>query len=186
MVLKLGVWVVLAMALLVGNAARAQETQLKVEHARTYLSEGVYYLHADLHYRLGSVLDEALHSGVALTFEAQIQIIRPRDWWLNVTSAELSLRYRLEYQPLTRLYVLTHLNTGVKQTFFRLSSALHAMGKIDRVPLLDAALLNADEAYRARMRSRLLFDALPLPLRVRGYIGREWSPSSDWYTWPLR
>lgn len=186
MLLRFFYLLVLSLVLGQGVQAGLQDTHLQVEHARTYLNDGVYYLHADINYELGYVLDEALHSGLALTFEVQIQIIRPRDWWLNTTTAELSLRYRLEYQPLTRLYVLTHLNTGVKQTFFRLSTALITMGKMDRVPLLDATLLESSERYRVRMRTRLMFDALPLPLRVRGYIGREWSPTSDWYIWRLR
>ncbi|MCG5496433.1 DUF4390 domain-containing protein [Ectothiorhodospira variabilis] len=166
--------------------ALSGDAPLKVRSAHTELANGLYLLNATIDYRLTPNLEEALHNGVKLTFEVQVEISRGRDWIWDATVAELSQRYRLEYHALSRLYVLTHLNTGVKRTFYRLESALFTLGELDELPLLDASLLQDGQEYEARVRARLRVDALPLPLRVRGYVMRDWSPASDWYTWSLR
>jgi len=159
---------------------------ITVDFARTELSGGVYQLHGGIRYRLSPVLADALHNGVALVFEVQVQIERERAWIWDSTVATITQRYRIEYHALSQLYLLTHLNTGVQKSFFRLSSLLGTMGELDRIPLLDAALLDGDSGYKAHMRARLAVDALPLPLRLRAHLSPEWSPVSDWYTWSLR
>ncbi|SEK77762.1 MULTISPECIES: DUF4390 domain-containing protein [Ectothiorhodospira] len=166
--------------------ALSGDAPLKVRSAHTELANGLYLLNATIDYHLTPNLDEALHNGVKLTFEVQVEVSRGRDWIWDATVAELSQRYRLEYHALSRLYVITHLNTGVKRTFYRLQSALFTLGALDELPLLDASLLQDGQDYRIRLRTRLRVDALPLPLRVRGYVMSEWSPASDWYTWSLR
>jgi hypothetical protein len=157
-----------------------------VDFARTQLVDGVYHLHAGLRYELSPALADALHNGVALVFEVQVEVYRVRSWWLDAHVATVTQRYRLEYHALSRLYLVTHLNTGVQQSFFRFSSVLNFLGELDAVPLLDAGLLDDGAEYEARLRTRLLVDALPLPLRVRAYLSPEWSPVSDWYSWSLR
>jgi hypothetical protein len=169
------------------NPAHADEGELfTVDFARTQLVDGVYHLHAGLRYALSPALTDALHNGVALVFEVRVEVYRVRSWWLDAHVATITQRYRLDYHALSRLYLVTHLNTGVQQSFFRFSSVLTFLGELDAVPLLDAGLLDEGADYEARLRTRLLIDALPLPLRVRAYISPEWSPVSDWYSWSLR
>ncbi|MCG5501732.1 DUF4390 domain-containing protein [Ectothiorhodospira lacustris] len=159
---------------------------LKVRWAATELVSGIYLLNADIDYRLTRNLNEALHNGVKLTFEVQIEINRSRDWMWDATVAELVQRYRVEYHALSRLYIVTHLNTGVQRAFYRLESAMSTLGDLQELPLLDASLLDDDRDYAIRLRARLKAEDLPLPLRVRGYVSREWSPVSEWYSWSLR
>ncbi|ULX57949.1 hypothetical protein CKX93_04800 [Ectothiorhodosinus mongolicus] len=161
------------------------EPSFDVRYAQIERVSDVFYLNAELQYQLGENLLEALHNGVKLGFEVQIEILRERRWRWDRSEAEISQRYRLEFHALSQLYVLTHMNTGVQRAFYRLGSALQAMGDIKALPLLDAALIDDQEAHYLRMRSLLRVDELPLPLRMRGYIAREWRPGSDWYQWPL-
>ncbi|MCG5513040.1 DUF4390 domain-containing protein [Ectothiorhodospira shaposhnikovii] len=167
-------------------AASSDDNPLKVRWAGTELVSGIYLLNADIDYRLTRNLNQALHNGVKLTFEVQIEITRSRDWLWNATVAELVQRYRVEYHALSRLYIVTHLNTGVQRAFYRLESALFTLGDLRELPLLDAALLDDDQDYTVRLRARLKAEDLPLPLRVRGYLSREWSPVSEWFAWSLR
>lgn len=169
-----------------GPAHGEDETPFTVDFARTELVGGIYHLHAGLRYELNPSLTDALHNGVALVFEVQVEVHRPRSWWLDAHVATITQRYRLEYHALSRLYLVTHLNTGVQQSFFRFSSVLAFLGELDALPLLDAGLLDEEGGYEARLRTRLAIDALPLPLRVRAHLSPEWSPVSDWYTWSLR
>lgn len=170
----------------IGTALGDEPSPFRVDFARTQLLDSVYHLDAGLRYELSPVLTDALHNGVALVFEVQVDIHRPRSWWLDAHVASLSQRYMVEYHALSRLYLITHLNTGVQQSFFRFSSVLAALGDLESVPLLDAALLEDHGDYQARLRTRLAVDALPLPLRVRAYLLPDWRPVSEWYSWSLR
>ncbi|WP_242466931.1 DUF4390 domain-containing protein [Ectothiorhodospira shaposhnikovii] len=169
-----------------GMLSAEEGNPLQVRWAGTELVNGIYLLNADIDYRLTRKLDEALHNGVKLTFEVQVEISRSRDWLWNASVAELVQRYRVEYHALTRLYVITHLNTGVQRGFYRLESALTVLGDLREIPLLDVSLLDGGQDYIIRLRARLRAEDLPLPLRVRGYLSREWSPVSEWYSWSLR
>ncbi|HDP88760.1 MAG TPA: DUF4390 domain-containing protein [Thioalkalivibrio sp.] len=146
--------------------------------------DGVIRIDADVRYNLTPVLRDALHNGVDLVIEMEVRVERVR-WWVNEDVASLVQRYRLGYYSLSRLYVVQNLNTGVQSTYPSLGSALYALGAVRDFPLMDAALLLPGEEYRAGMRTRLAVDQLPLPLRVRGYVAREWRPESEWYEWPL-
>lgn len=157
-----------------------------VDFARTTLVDGVYQLNAGIRYELNPALTDALHNGVALVLEVQVDIHRRRDWWPDAHVATITQRYRVEYHALSRLYLVTHLNTGVQQSFFRFSSMLTFLGDLNALPLLDAGLLDGESDYEGRLRARLAVDALPLPLRVRAFLSPDWSPASDWYTWSLR
>jgi hypothetical protein len=174
------------MAGLGGTAEGTEAPPFTVDHARTQLVDGVYHLNAGIRYELSPSLTDALHNGVALVFEVQVDVHRVRPWWVDAHVASLSQRYRLEYHALSRLYLVTHLNTGVQQSFFRFSSVLAFLGDLEAVPLLDATLLDEAGDYEGRLRARLAVDALPLPLRIRAFLSSEWSPESHWYTWSLR
>ena len=56
----------------------------------------------------------------------------------------------------------------------------------DKLPLLDASLLEDDREYRLRLRAFLDQEKFPGPLRLLAFWRRDWSLASDWYTWPLR
>jgi hypothetical protein len=174
------------MAGFAGPVEAKGEPLFSVDFARTQLVDGVYQLNAGIRYELSPALTDALHNGVALVFEVQVDIHRVRSWWLDAHVATVTQRYRLEYHALSRLYLVTHLNTGVQHSFFRFSSVLAFLGELEALPLLDASLLSRESQYDGRLRARIAVDALPLPLRVRAYLSPDWSPVSDWYTWSLR
>lgn len=178
----------LAAGLLLGllcSPVRAADGAFSVESIATELVDGVYRLNTDIEYALSDVLLDALANGIELVLEVDVEIVRERAWWFSEDIASISLRHQLAYYPLSRMYVVRSLNTGVQSTFPSLYSALHAVGHLRSFPLLDASLLDPAETYQARLRARVLPEELPLPLRARAYIDSQWRPSSDWYTWSL-
>ena len=147
--------------------------------------EGVVRIDARIDYDLSTELRDALHNGVDLVIEMEVQVVQLRSWWLNEDVASLLQRYRLGYYSLSRLYVIQNLNTGVQTTYPSLASALYALGDVRDFPLIDAALLRPGERYEAGLQARLAVAELPLPLRVRAYVSGGWRPESDWYRWSL-
>lgn len=175
------VWVCCA---LLWHPAHAVEGRFEVRSASASLINGVYYLEARVQYRLSSEAVEALESGMALTIELQMDVIRLRRWLPNQGVANLRQRYQLQYHALSERYLVRNLNSGEQETFSTLFSALNFLGRIVDLPLLDAALLE-DGRYEVRMRAVLDTREFPGPLRLLAFWADGWRIESDWYTWRL-
>ncbi|MDQ7015010.1 MAG: DUF4390 domain-containing protein [Gammaproteobacteria bacterium] len=177
-------FVLLLLGLLVAIVAVAKPFYVK--QAQSYLQNGVYYLDAEFELPLAVAPTLALQSGVPLQLSLQMEIIRQRSWWVDETTAALEQRYRLEYHELSRRYLLSNLNTGVKRSFFSLNSALAQVGTLHTFPLLDAVLLRKPGHYRGRIKVVLDHSTLPLPLLSQAYFSSSWQLDSEWYSWSLK
>lgn len=163
----------------------AEQRYFRVESLTTEKVDGVYRLTASIDYQLPEVLLDALANGVDLVIEVKVEVLRERRWWIDEDIAAVTQRYQLIYYALSRMYVVRNLNTGVQQTFPSLYSALHAIGRLQDFPLIDASLLDPQQVYKARLQARVAPEELPLPLRARAYLDSDWRPASEWYTWYL-
>ncbi len=182
-------WVCL-FAGLCGAAVQAQteareDSYFKVHEARSLLVDGVYRVSAQVDYQLGDQALEALLHGVPLVLELQIQVLQQREWLWSETVAQLRQRYQLRYHALSQRYLVLSFNTGVQQSFNRLGEALHAIGTLYDLPLIDARLLATGGHYQVRLRADLDIEELPTPIRLWAYLSSGWGVNSEWYTWPL-
>ena len=181
----LGVLAVIA----VGGAV-AQDVQrdgyFNVRSASLTLNEdGVHELDARLQLLLSEEANDALTSGVPLTIELQLEMIRVRRFIPDALSAELVLQYELEYRPLSQRYIVRNLNSGEQESFATLYSALNNLGRVQSVPVIDDALLETDSGYRIRLRSLLSLRQYPAPLRMLFFWRSQWQLASEWYEWRL-
>lgn len=172
------------------TAAQAQlqtphEGLFDVRSAETSMVAGVHELDARLQLILSTEALEALNSGVPLTIELNLEVIRIRGLWLDDVEAELTVTYELEYRPLSQRYVLRNLNRGDQDSFSTLYSALNNLGRIQGLPVIDDALLDPDSAYRMRLRALLSTRQYPAPLRILFFWRSQWQLTSDWYQWNL-
>lgn len=172
------------------TAAQAQlqpprEGLFDVRSAETSMVAGVHELDARLQLILSAEALEALNSGVPLTIELNLEVIRIRALWLDDVEAALTVTYELEYRPLSQRYVLRNLNSGDQDSFSTLYSALNNLGRIQALPVIDDALLDPDSAYRMRLRALLSTRQYPAPLRILFFWRSQWQLKSDWYQWNL-
>ena len=158
----------------------------EVRSAIAELRDGVYYLNAVIAYRLSTDAVDALHSGVPLGLRLDVEIIHPRRWWFDDDSVALRQSYELEYHALSERYIVVNLNSGDQASFASLSAALEHIGRVQRLPLIDSAVLADDRGYYVRMRASLDQEQFPGPLRLLAFWRRDWSIASEWYRWPLR
>ena len=158
----------------------------EVREAMAQLRGGVYYLNAVIAYRLSSEAMDALHAGVPLGIRLDIEFIDPRRWWFDNDSAALRQSYQLEYDALSERYIVLNVNSGDQASFGSLFAALADLGRVDRLPLLDTAVLDEDRGYDVRLRAVLDEEQFPGPLRLLAFWRRDWSIASEWYRWPLR
>jgi hypothetical protein len=57
--------------------------------------------------------------------------------------------------------------------------------RIDKLPIIDSALIDADRRYDLRIRALLDTELLPGPLRLLAFWRLDWSLGSEWYRWRL-
>jgi hypothetical protein len=182
--LKLAVFLLL-LAPVTAVLAQDDPGRFEVRSASAELRSGVYFLTGWVEYRLSSNAREALESGVPLTIRLEVELLRDRRWWMDTEAASLRQTYRLEYHALSERYIVRNLNSGEQTSFATLFSALNHLGRIEELPLIDAALLDPDTDYDVRIRAVLDTEQFPGPLRLLAFWRRDWSLKSDWYRWHL-
>ncbi len=193
-------WLVIAFWCGVGVAAHGQALvaepaplpladdpgHFEVRSASVSLEDGVYLLTARIEYRLSTEARDALQAGVPLNIRIDVEVVHDRRFWFNNTVASLRQRFQLEYHALSERYIVMNVNSGQQESFGSLFAALNYLGRIDKLPLLDASLLEDGRDYRMRLRAYLDVEKFPGPLRLLAFWRRDWSLASDWYQWPLR
>ena len=167
------------------ESVMAQKGRFEVRSAASRLSEGVHLVTARIDYRLSDDALAALESGVTLTIQVQIEVIRRRNFRPDGVVATLKQDYELSYQPLSERFLVRNLNSGDQASFATLFSALNTMGRIVELPVIDDALLDPDGRYDIRLRAVLDQNTLPGPLRLIAFWSEGFRLESDWYTWQL-
>jgi hypothetical protein len=157
-----------------------------VRSATVELRDGVYFLNASIQYRLSTEARDALQSGVPLAIRLDMQLTHDRRFWFDSEDAALRQQYQLEYHALSERYIVLKLNSGDQASFATLFAALDYLGRIERLPVIDAALLEDGRDYNFHLRAVLDVEQFPGPLRLLAFWRRDWSLASDWYQWPLR
>lgn len=150
------------------------------------MQDKVYLLDANIDYQFSHTAMEALRNGVPLIVLLDIKVEKKRSWWFNKTIADLQQGYLLLYHALTEKYIVNNLNSGAQNNYESLSTALDRLGQVKDLPILDAHLVNNDDRYIVRLRTRLDLESLPAPMRPLAYISSDWHLESDWYEWPLQ
>jgi len=163
----------------------AAPPQFTVRDAKTVLSGEIYQLDAKLEYQFSEVALTALNNGVSLTLVLDIEVYSPSRYLWDDVIATLEQRYEILYHALSEQYLLRNLNSGSQVVYSSLDEALSALGKIEQLPILDAHLLQENERYMVRVRSRLDLASLPVPLQLKAYVSSSWWLSSGWYSWNL-
>ncbi len=178
------------LAVLTGAAVVAQDDVIRegyfeVRSAASELVDGVHILDARLQLVLSSEALEALNSGVPLTIELQLQVIRVRRFYMDALDAELSVVFELEYRPLSQRYIVRNLNSGDQDSFATLYSALNNLGRVEGLPVIDDALLGSGKSYRVRARAMLQTQQYSAPLRLLFFWRSQWQLQSEWFEWML-
>lgn len=165
--------------------ASAAPSLFVVSDAKTELSGEIYQLEARLEYQFSKEVLLALDNGVSLTLVLDIEVFAPNRYLWDEVIASLEQRYEIQYHALSEQYLLRNLNSGSQFVYSSLDAALATLGRLERVPILDAYLLRENQHYMVRVRSRLDLDSLPVPLQLKAYVSKSWWLSSGWYSWDL-
>ncbi|MCB1980331.1 MAG: DUF4390 domain-containing protein [Burkholderiaceae bacterium] len=172
--------VLLCAAGVLGLPARAQSGQ-SVAHMELVRSTEGLYLNVSTQFALPSLVEDALHKGIAMTFVADAEVVRARWYWADQTVAIAHRYMRLSYQPLTQRWRLSlssrpfdtsGLGVSVGQTYEQLSDVLSALQRISYWQIAEGSDLDDKSPYLVHFRLQLDMSQLPRPLQI-GALGRS-------------
>ena len=177
--------VITCFSLFFASQAVAKNDAFQINYLNVVKLENEWRLDAEINYQLNDEVKEALVNGISILFQVEVQIKSLRKWGWNKTVSSITQIYMLEYHALSKQYLWENLVTGANDTFPDLNSALTHQGKIIAMHIAETENLNQEGKHIMRLRSRMLTNKLPLPLRVKSYFSPKWQLSSGWYKWPL-
>lgn len=135
-------------------------------------------LSADILLPLTETLKDSVNRGLALYFQTDVQLVRPRWYWWNDQIVAASIEWRLSYHALTRQYRVATNAQG--QAFGTLDEALAVMTAIRSVPIARVENLIPGVSYEFWVRMRLDTGRLPKPFQMTAMTNRDWNPQSEW------
>jgi Domain of unknown function (DUF4390) len=140
-----------------------------------------YVLDANIDIVLSPTLEDALSKGISLPFLIELELTRPRNWWLDEDIAESVRKLRIYYHLLLRRYVVEIGYTT--QTVATLDEALAMLGKVADWQVLERGALKTGKHYDARLRLRLDTALLPKPLSIGAVTSDKWELVTPWFEW---
>ena len=143
------------------------------------------HLDAEIDYQLNDEIKEALINGIYMQFQVEVQIKSLRKWAWDKIITSVTQTHLLQYHALSKQYILENLDTGANDTFSDLDSALDYQGKIIAMRIAQTSSLHQQDRHVVQVRSHMLVDPLPLPLKMKSYFSSKWRLDSGWYEWPL-
>jgi len=167
-------------------AAGVEGAEIIVLEAQARRVEERMLLDARVEYHLSQDAEEALQSGVPLTFDLHVKVRRKGGWLWERALWEGHFRYQIRYRALSEIYQVVGMDTGWLGNYATRDVALYALGNIRNVPLMKASQAVAGEEYEVLLHITLDREQLPLPLRLLAYLKPTWYLSSEWSRWPLQ
>jgi hypothetical protein len=177
--------VLLVSGICVSLASHAQETDIVFRDVQTRLRDQTWYLSARVDYQLNRQMLDALQNGIRLTFSLQVEVNEIRNWLPDSEIVTLQRDYELSWQPLSRGYLVRNSGTDEQTAHTTLFAALHELGTISDLPLVDSSLLDPEARHEISLRALLDQQSLPGPLRMLAFWNDDFSLDSDWHQWPL-
>jgi len=156
---------------------------LAVKHAELTPMEEWYVLNANLDVGFSKPVEEALEKGIALNFVLELEITKPRWYWVDETIASVRQNIRISYHALTRQYHFSN-NSG-NLSLNSLLEAKQALNHIMDWRVFDRNLLKKGNNYQAAVRIKLDIKQLPKPLQVEAFGSKDWDLVSDWFQFPI-
>lgn len=172
--------ILLACFIVISGGALASDKSMVRQAAIRAVPQG-YVLDADIDIVLNQTLEDALTKGINLYFLVELQLTRPRNWWLDEDIAEPVRKLRIYYHLLLRRYVVEMGYTT--QTVATLDEALALLGKVVEWQVLERGALKPGQHYDARLRLRLDNAKLPKPLSIGAVTSDKWELATPWFAW---
>ena len=177
--------VTLACLLLWSLPVAANDEVFVVETAHASQRDEVYFLTAVFDLNLPEYIVSSVEQGFELPLVVEIEVFRKRSFWFDKREQYIRFDYRINYRSMLDSVSVFHVNSGQRKEYPSLKEALDSLTIIFDQPMLDARILDNDEAYRGRIRIGIAQDYIPLPLKSSSVWENDWTLASDWEPWDI-
>jgi Domain of unknown function (DUF4390) len=157
----------------VARAADIEINQIKFEP-----TEEGYVLGANYEFELNHGLEEAVLRGFPLFFTTELELTRPRWYWLDEKAIVTRQTMRLSYNVLTRQYYVAVLGS-VHQSYSTLGEALSLIRRPHRWLVAGKGIIKPGETYHGKLRMRLDIQYLSKPIQINAINNSDWRLSSE-------
>lgn len=174
--LRIGRWCLLTLLWGLGvlaTPALAQTVELK--QLKLERRDGELMLDFSTRLSLGAAIEDALHRGVPMYFNAQATVYRNRWYWRDERMGRANRTWRLAYQPLTASWRLSL--GGLSQGYDSLSEALAPLTRVSGWRLLELDKIEPGERYYVEFSFKLDNSQLPQPMQID--LGGDWKLSVE-------
>lgn len=166
------------LSLLFGLGGVAHAADIVIKDMQLEAVEDGYRLAASYEFELNHTLEETIAHGVPLYFTTELELTRPRWYWLDEKAISAKQTVRISYNVLTRKYNVATLDS-VQQTFNTLDDALFLLRRPNRWLVAGKGALKGGEIYHGTLRMRLNLEYQPKPIQVDVINKSDWRLSSD-------
>lgn len=175
--LFLGFWLGV-LCLITAAPALAAEGIEFVDATLSATDEG-YSLSSNFTVELTHALEDALSRGIPLHFKLQIEVSRPRWYWLDDVAIKSSRNIRISYNVLTRQYRAS-VDGSLYRSFAQLDDMLALLRHPGRWLVGEPNALKADANYTVAIQFGLDVSQLPKTIQVTALGSGDWKMSSGW------
>jgi len=176
---------VLWLGALLAVATLAADPRFEIRNAFAEPVDGVWQLNATVELSLAKSARDALAEGIPLTLVLDILLSGERRFLPDEDVAELQQRWELAHDALSDRYVVTNLNSGDQATYATQEEALESLSFVRHLPVIDTDLLESGRRHEVSIRASVEIGGLPDAVKLL-IFWRDWSRSTDWYTWSIR
>jgi len=173
----------LSFALAIVTPLSVSAEGITVKKAELVANEEWYFLQADFDIDLNKSLEEALEKGISLNFLVDLEVTRPRWYWVDEVIVSTRQNVRISYHALTRQYHFSSNNTN--WSFNTLAEAKDELKHVANWKVFERNVVKKGTAYRAALRMKLDIKQLPKPLQVDALGTKEWDLASEWFRFPF-
>lgn len=163
----------------------AAEPEFFIRSASLEKNNDGWQLSAQIDYRFSEPTIEALNNGVPLYISTRLKVDQPKRWFWSKTVLEKEIRTRLRYLALSKLYQVTDLEDGKHHNFASFQAAIDHLGSPKKTLSQQEADSIKPDSTKAKLKTKLEIESLPLPLRPVAYLKPAWHLNSGWHTWKL-
>ena len=166
------------------SLAFAADSGINIKSAELQAQDDYYGLNADVDMTFDKEIEEAINKGVPLNFLIEFQIVSPRKYWFDDEIVTVSQTVSLSYHALSRQYLVNR--AGHQQSFASLSEAMQELLTLNEWKVVDRALLEKPDVYKAALLIRLDQTKLPKAIQVDAIASEKWNLSSQKFEWTLK
>lgn len=159
------------------------DAQIKIEKLVTKKYEQSIHVSCEVSYYLHDKVKEALANGIMMSFVTDLELIENTPNWFNQVQARYQKVFSIKYHALSKQFVVSM--NGEDRSYPDLFSVFYQQTRLCDFRIGPISVTQFSESVYVRAKVRLLTEALPLPLRVKSYLSKDWRPSSGWTVWPM-